>query len=238
MAATLLVTTGCDAVFGLDQITSNPPDAHLDGSPTGIKYIQSASDHANNVVALPVAFAVPPAAGSLVVVALATFQGDLATLTDSDQNVYVEGVIATSPAMGKLAIYYATAIRSTSAPFVVTATVLASTVGHEVSMAIHEYAGVAVRDQHTGTTGIASQPSCGPVTPTSDLELVVAAVSHDAQVTTTAGAGFALRQIATDDTGTFVPLATEDQLDARGPITATFTLSEKSDWACALVTFR
>ena len=238
----LLLSAGCDQVFGLSERDAGANgDAKTDADGGGgIRYVQSKSTVKNGVATLSLAFDQPVQAGDLVVVAVGTYDVNLTSVTDSAANQYQEpGSVAQTPARGNLHVLYAPNV-VTVTPFTVTVT--ASVVGNaELTLAIHAYRGAAAAPFDQSSTLIGGpdlSPTSGQVTTTVDGELYFGALVHDTTVTTMAGGGFMLREVPTDSDAN-VPLATEDLVGpARAKVAATFQLDTPAAWACSLLTFK
>ena len=238
----LLLSTGCDQVFGLSE-----RDAGANGDATTdadggrhIRYIQSKSAFQNGVGSLSLTFDQAVQAGDLVVVVVGTYQGDLSMVTDTAGNQYRKPItVPPTLANGILNVLYAPNVLTTS-PFTVTATVIESATS-ELTMAIHAYRGAEAEplDQSSfNTAGPDLTPTSGTVTTTLGGELYFGALVHDNTVTTTPGTGFTLREVPTENNAN-VPVATEDMVGpARTKAAATFTLDSAAAWACALLTFK
>ena len=238
----LLVSAGCDQVFGLSERDAGANgDAKTDAdSGRHIRYIQSKSGFLNGVSSLSLTFDQAVVAGDLVVVAVGTFEANLSSVTDSAGNQYREPItVPPTAANGILHVLYAPNVL-TASPFTITATANA-TGAPELTMAIHAYRGAEAEpiDQSSFNTGGPDlSPTTGTVTTTLGGELYFGALSHDNTVTTTAGTGFTLREVPTENNMN-MPLATEDMIGpARSKVAATFMLDSTATWACALLTFK
>ena len=176
----------------------------------------------------------PPAPNSVLVVAVGTYPGGMATVVDTSGNSYSNILGVTTPAGATLGLYLAVNAVTTN-PFVVTA---ASGGVTEVTFAVHAYSGVnglAGVAAFTAQVGTSQTPTSGPLAVNMPGALAFGVVSHDAAVTTGAGSGFVLRTVPTEDPA-MVPLATEDRIEASpGTTAATFALSGSSGWGCALI---
>jgi hypothetical protein len=228
-----LLVAACGRV-GFD-VTSDgvATDAHLP-----IAFVQSSSSHASPANTLSVKLINPPAAGNLVVLAIATYNGSVMSITDTAGNTYIgtpPNPRITSQGVHVYVSYVAGVV--TANPFTVTVT---TGVGgtNDLSLALHEYSGATALDVASGAAGNDTMPDSGSVTTTADGELYFAATARDGTAVTTPGTGYMLREVPTEDGGSFVPLATEDKLGAAQTTSGSFSIAPSSTWACIVAAFR
>ena len=208
------------------------------GAAAAISLVQAQSNRASPSNALDVAFAMPPAAGNLVVAAVSTYDGAVTAITDTAGNTF-RG-LSFNPQVTSFGVHvyvFYVANIATANPYSVRVTT-ATGGTDDLSVAIHEYSGASALDRESGASGASASPDSGMVTTTRDGELFFGATGRDNTAVTSAGAGYTLREIATEDGGAFVPLVTEDKIGAAQTTSASFTESVNSTWACELATFR
>lgn len=181
-----------------------------------------------------VALAPPPPLATTLVVAVGVYPGTTTTVADTAGNVYTKVSAVATPAGAWLTMFYSTNV-ITADPFMVYATAPSAT---EVTLAVHVYADVAGFGGSSAQSGTSATPSSGPVSVTVAGALAFGAVSHDTDVTTSPGANYMVRTVATENSS-MVPLVTEDRMiePGSGPVTATFGLSSSSGWGCGLMMF-
>lgn len=241
-----LLLCGCDSVFGLaarDAGRDPPTDVSGDGADAPAGQIQFIESHSVAVTQAPKVNSLTFGAveqGDLVVVAVATFGASpLLSVSDSTGMPYAEPSPSITTAGGATLHMLYRANVSAFAPLAVTA-VTTATGTQEVSMSVHLYRGASTTalDQYDSKLGTSKTPTSSVVV-NGNGEVIVAALVHDNTIDTSVGAGFALREVATDESNGFTPLATEDQLDAPvGPTSATFRLPVSAAWAVMAMSFK
>ena len=205
-----------------------------------ISLVQKASNISSSALSLATTFPAALTAGNLVVVSVSGWPNLPAAtpVTDSLGNTYsIAGNVLTSSGAYS-AIYYARNIKGGSDT--VTFRTVAS--GGQVSMAIAEFAGidpVSPLDVVAGTTGSGTTPSSGVMTPTMPGDLVIGSGTHNGNTVTSAGAGFTLIAVPTEDSNTHQPLAMEYQvLSGTQATAAAFSLAAGFGWTQNGVLFK
>ena len=136
-----LLVAACGRL-GFDPTSDATFDAVVaDDARSPIAFVQSSSAHASPANTLSVNLINPPAAGNLVVLAIATYSGSVMSITDTAGNMYIgtsPNPRITTPGV-HLYVSYAPAVM-TANPFMVTVTT--GTGGtNDLSLALHEYSG-------------------------------------------------------------------------------------------------
>jgi hypothetical protein len=171
-------------------------------------------------------------AGNLIVVSVSGWPNLPAAtpVTDSLGNTYsIAGTVLVFNGAYS-AIYYAKNIRGG------TNTVTFNTVksGGQISMAVAEFSGgdtVSPLDRTAGTVGSGTAPSSGNMTPSLAGDLVIGSGTHAGNTVTTAGSGFTMIAIPTEDSNTHQPLAMDYQvLSGSQAVSATFKLGTGYPW--------
>ena len=171
-------------------------------------------------------------AGNLIVVSVSGWPNLPAAtaVTDSLGNTYsIAGTVLLSQGAYS-AIYYAKNVKAG------TDTVTFRTVksGGQISMAVAEFSGVNITsplDKTIGAVGSGNTPASGIMIPSLANELVIGSGTHNGNTTTSAGAGFIMIAIPTEDSNTHQPLAMEYQVLSGVPQTnATFSLNTGYTW--------
>ena len=152
-------------------------------------------------------------------------------VTDSLGNIYkIAGTVLVSQGAYS-AIYYTTNIIGGA----VTVTVNTVKSGGQISMAVAEFSGidaVLALDATAGATGSGSTPTSGNMTPTLAGNLAIGSGTHNGNAVTSAGPGFTMIAIPTEDSNTHQPLAMEYQiLSGNQQISTIFNLSTGYGWA-------
>jgi hypothetical protein len=202
---------------------------------TGIGLVQQVSATTTSARTLSASLPGSVTASNLIVVGLSGYTALPAATSpviDNLGNTYS----AASPARvyngnGWSAIYYATNVKAGST----TVTVTTAATGTQISMVVAEFAGVAAAAPlvtSASAIGVSATPSSGNMTPSGTGQLIIGAGTHGGSTTTTAGAGFTMIAIATEDSVTHQPLAMEYQVLAGSAATpATFRLATSYGWA-------
>jgi hypothetical protein len=109
-------------------------------------------------------------------------------------------------------------------------------------MAVAEFSGVdtvSPLDKTVGTVGTGNIPSSGNMTPSLSGELFIGSGTHNGNTVTTAGPGFTMIAVPTEDSNTHQPLAMEYQVLNGTPQTAaTFNLATGYPWTQNGVLFK
>lgn len=251
-AVLLCLLCGCDNLFGLSRIEADAPaadDAHaLDATPSGSLVYSGTVSSATD---LDVSFATAPVAGSMIVVFVSTFKNVLDTVSDDAGNTYSLTPVhpATSEGGSQLWLLYAAGAMTVPEFRIHIASHAAENSlpdESETSAVVLAYPGSSLAfdlvSYNAGVgSGTAIVQDCGAVT-TLPGAIVVAGVSHDFQGTTTAGAGYNLRAIASESYLTNATLAVEDAMvgddgDPATPLFSTTYTTGAPAWVCATATF-
>jgi O-glycosyl hydrolase len=220
-----------DSIFTL----TNRPVAFNLGSPNDlltISLVQKASNTSASALSLATTFPSPVTTGNLIVVSVSGWPNLPAAkaVTDSLGNTYsIADTILVSEGTYS-AIYYAKNIAGG------TDTITFKTVksGGHISMAVAEFSGVdtvSPLDMTSGTIGSGTAPSSGTMTPSLAGELVIGSGTHNGTTVTTAGSGFTMIAIPTEDSATHQPLAMGYQvLSGSQSVSATFNLGTSYRW--------
>jgi hypothetical protein len=206
-----------------------------------ITLVQQASTITASAIALPATFPAAVSAGDLIVVSVSSWPNAPTGVADTQGNVYT---LATAPRRTNApgggsysAIYYARAAGGAN-----TVTFQTSGSNGRMSMAIAEFSGVnttVAADGAISAAGKNQTPSSGNLTPSVAGDLLIGAGTHDATTVTTAGSGFTMVAIATENKTTYQPLAMEYRiLVGTAPVAATFSLGTSTTWAQTAVLFR
>lgn len=183
--------------------------------------------------------------GNLIVVGIATDQGAtgiVTSVTDSQSNVYskVGTIVEGGAAISTLDIFYARAILGGTTP-TITANFNAAAI---TGLIAREYSGydttsplnVTIFTKSTASNGAPTTAASAPTNNYSEL-VIAFACTGDSGNTYTAGAGYG--NAVTINTGVTIDCGMEDKATTvPGAQTASFSITNISDWACALVTFR
>lgn len=201
-------------------------------------HVQSRSAQGNGVVSIALAFTSNVTAGSLLVVGGSNWGRTFGTSSCSDSRgqTYTRDVTGSngSPTIG----VYSTPNAAAGAT---TVTLTATGTTDDISIAIHEYSGMATSspaDQARTGTGTGTTHSSGATgTTTQANELVFAVGTHNgSNVAVSAGSGYLLRQSQTSAVD--MPIATEDKtVTATGTQTATFTW-DNAAYVVGIVTYK
>ena len=202
-----------------------------------ITLMQQVSATTTGASALAATLPTPVTASNLIVVSLSGYRSATTTafptnVTDNLGNIYsIAGTVRTYSGNGWSAIYYAAnAIAGTP-----TVTVQVAAAGSQLSMTVAEFSNVAATAPlvtAAAATGTSTAPSSGNMTPTAPGQLFIGAGTHGGTTTTTAGTGYTMVAVATEDSATHQPLATEYQVRAAATATAaTFRLAAGYSWA-------
>ena len=210
------------------------------GSIFPIRLVQSSSNITSSAQSLAEPFPLNVTAGNLVVVSVSSWPNLPAStaVTDSLGNTYsIAGTVLTTQGVYS-AIYYAKNVKGGAD------TVTFNTVksGGQISMAIAEFSGADTAsplDKTAGTVGSGNAPSSGNMAPSLAGDLVIGSGTHNGNTVTTAGSGFTLIAVPTEDSNTHQPLAMEYQvLSGNQQTTATFNLAVGYPWTQNGVLFK
>jgi subtilisin family serine protease len=208
---------------------------------SSIQLIQKTSAITSSASSLLATFTTNVTSGNLIVAAVSSWPNvPTATgITDSRGNTYVRvGAVLSTGGGAKTALYYAKNFSNGAN----TLTYSASGTGNEMSIVIAEFAGIDLNnpvDASAGTTGTSNAPNSGNMTPIVSGDLVIGAGTHDNTTVTTAGSGFTMVAIATEDSNSHQPVAMEYKVLSGTPLTAaTFTLASSMNWGQNGVLFK
>jgi O-glycosyl hydrolase len=193
--------------------------------------VQQATNNTAGATSLAKAFTANVTAGNLIVVAVSGWPTPTINVTDSRGNAYaVASPIRQAAGSSFSAIYYAKNITGGADTVTVSAN---SSV--QLSMVIAEFSGLnttAPLDGNVSAAGTSNTPSSGNVTPTTATDLLIGAGTHNLSTITSAGSGFTLIGVATEDSSNHQPLAMEYKfLTSTSPVAATFSLPASGDWS-------
>jgi hypothetical protein len=208
-----------------------------------IAFVQSRSLQANASVSVALAYTSNVTAGSLLVIGGSNFGRtfDAGSCTDSRSQTYTRDVTeAVDTGFGNIVVgVYSTPNAAAGAT---TVTLTATGTTDDITIAIHEYSGMATsspadQSSATGTGTSATHASGTTGTTTQADELVFLVDTHFGNAATvTAGSGYSLResQTAVSD----MPIATEDKIVAStGTQSGSFTW-DNALYDCAIVTYK
>ena len=171
-------------------------------------------------------------AGNLIVVSVSGWPNLPAStaVTDSLGNTYsIAGTVLVSQGAYS-AIYYAKNVKAGSNSVIFRT--LKS--GGQISMVVAEFSGVNTTsplDKTAGAVGSGNTPASGTMIPSLTNELVIGSGTHNGNTTTSAGAGFTMIAVPTEDSNTHQPLAMEYRvLSGAQQTNATFSLSTGYTW--------
>ena len=179
-------------------------------------------------------------AGSLLVLAVATFGSPTAafTITDTLGNTYVQAGSTAILASNAVLIFWCVSLSGGAN------TVSITPVGPAVylSLGIHEYAppaGVVVVDAAVTATGTSTTPSCGsiPVNGANELCIAASGQGNGTVATVSAGTGFTFRCLQTNGLSSEA-LYTEDALNVSSAQTGIMTLASSVGWPAIGVSFK
>jgi len=199
---------------------------------TGISLVQKAANITSSARSLTTSLTSRVTAGNLIVVSVSGWPNLPAStpVTDSLGNTYsIAGTVLTSQGAYS-AIYYSKNAKGG------TDRVTFNTVnsGGQISMTVVEFSGVdtvSPLDKTAGAVGSGTAPSSGMMAPSLAGDLVIGSGTHNGNTVTTAGPGFTLIAVPTEDSNSHQPLAMEYQvLSASQQITATFSLAVGYPW--------
>ena len=210
------------------------------GSLPSIYLVQNATNVTTSAQYLSATLSSPVTSGNLIVVSVSGWPNLPAAtpVTDSLGNSYsIAGTVLVSQGAYS-AIYYARNVTGG------TATVTVSTVstGGQISMAVAEFSGVdtvSPLDKTAGSVGSGTTPSSGAMTPGMTGGLIIGSGTHNGTSITSAGSGFSMIAIPTEDSNTHQPLAMEYQiLSGTAPTSAAFGLTTGYPWTMNGALFR
>jgi len=191
------------------------------GPSSNIQFVQSKSEFGSGISSQTATFDLQPHESDLVVAVVGVFPtGQGLSISDTAGNLYQPTTTVTTPSGSFVTAYYAKNV-VTATPFTVIVTVAGA---QELTLAIHEYSGAdrgGPLDQQVTNRGSTDTPDSGMVTTAVDGELYFAVASHDATSATKAGSGYVQREIPTDNSAIYVPLATEDKIGPAQTTSAT-----------------
>ncbi len=200
---------------------------------SGIALVQKASNITSSAQNLSAKLPLPVTADNFIVVSVSGWPNLPAAtpVTDTLGNTYsIAGTVLVSQGAYS-AIYYAKNVKGG------TDTVTVNTVnsGGQISMVIAEFGGVntvSPLDGTAGTVGSGTVPSSGTMTPSLAGDLVIGSGTHNGNTVTTAGTGFSMLAIPTEDSNSHQPLAMEYQiLSGNAQTSSTFSLANAYPWA-------
>jgi YVTN family beta-propeller protein len=201
--------------------------------------VQKVSNTTTGSAALAATLPVAATNGNTIVVTASGFPAPASiSISDTLGNTYtLAGTIATSSANEFVAIYYAKNIRAGTDTIT-----LAGSASGQFSMTAAEFSGLDTTSPLDGSAtaqGSNAAPSSGLMTPSTSGDLVIGAATHGFTTTTTAGAGFTMLAVATEDDAAHQPLATEYQtLAGTNPIAASFSLAASGSWLVNAALFK
>jgi hypothetical protein len=193
--------------------TSNAVAVTVANTAASIASVQKASNITSSAQNLAVTLPSNVTVGDLIVVSVSGWPNLPAStaVTDSQGNTYsIAGTVLVSQGAYS-AIYYAKNVKA-GATSVTVRTVKS---GGQISMAVAEFSGidtVSPLDKTSGTVGSGNAPSSGTMTPSAAGELVIGSGTHNGNTVTSAGSGFTMLAIPTEDSNTHQPLAMEYQV--------------------------
>jgi hypothetical protein len=208
-------------------MVSNAP-----GSVSPIGLVQKISNNTASAQNLAATFSSPVTGGNLIVVSVSGWPNLPAStaVTDSRGNTYnIAGNILISQGAYS-AIYYTNNVIAGST----TVTVRTVSNGGQISMVAAEFSGVekvSALDQVAGALGSGVTPSSGSLVPAQVGDLLIGSGTHNGNTTTSAGPGFTMIAVATEDSVSHQPLAMEFQvLPGTQPVAASFMLANGYPW--------
>jgi hypothetical protein len=238
---TITISNGTHTIAAIARDTSNNKTTSASisfsvinkpGSILPINLIQKSSNITSSAQSLAAAFPVNVTTGNLIVVSVSGWPNLPAStaVTDSLGNSYsIAGTVLTSQGAYS-AIYYAKNVKGGAD----TVTVNTVKSGGQISMAVAEFSGADTTsplDKTAGTVGSGNTPSSGMMTPSMSGELVIGSGTHNGNTVTTAGSGFTMIAVPTEDSNSHQPLAMEYQvLSGNQQTTATFNLAVGFSW--------
>ncbi|MBV8762718.1 MAG: hypothetical protein JO257_35870 [Deltaproteobacteria bacterium] len=248
VVALLTLVAACDGVFGLNTVPL-AADGTGSGSASAYTFVQVKSQFAMmGDSSLMIPLLTVPRAGSLLVVAVGSFQNLPTAVVDSAGNNYTM-VPANPQSQGgsHVALFYASQIH-TRAPFTITVTTSDKSTGNQLTVIVHEYAGPFAADaldfqsSATGATlvGQTVDSDCGPTTTTTDT-VMVAALTRDFNGGVTATPSWRLRASMDMDHTKYAVLATQDHIapaELADPVFSSTHDADGTSWACLWATFR
>jgi PKD repeat protein len=231
-AGTSTVTLSATNGGGTGSATLTLTVATNSGTPP-VALVQKASSITTGAASINTAFPSGVTSGDLIAVGVSGWpNAGTITVTDSLANVYTRAAsVQLTSGNSFTALFYAKNIKGGAD----TVTVAGAASGTQLSMVIAEFSGldpVSPLDASAGASGSGNAPSSGNMTPTTAGDLVIGSNTHDATTVTTAGSGFSMIAIATEDGNTHQSLASEYALGASGsPQPAIFSLAATAPWA-------
>ena len=222
-----------EAITGTEPPPPPPPDIELLQSKKNISSFGADAQQTS--------FDSQPTVGSLIIVAVGTYNGNLETtaITDNHGNTYTRAAHLYYTQSGPfcVAIFYAV-VATTGTPF--TITVNPAGANTYISTCVAEFTGITssspLDKNNTASSGSAS-PTVS-VTTTTDGELYIACVTWDSSNTTlTEGENWILLQ-ENEGGGPNMGLGVQYRITAAGTIAATWTLGGSRRWFAALASFK
>ena len=220
--------------------TANAVTVTVNNAAFPVALVQKVSTITTGAPSINAVFPSSVTAGNLIVVGVSGWPNPPSvTMTDSLGNVYTRaGNVQLTSGKSFTAIFYATNSKGGAD----TVTLGGGSSGTQLSMTASEFSGldtVSPLDTSAGTSGSGNAPTSGNMTATVSGDLVIGTGTHDATIVTTAGSGFSMIAIATDDGNTHQSLATEYKvLGTASATTANFALSASAPWAQAGAMFK
>lgn len=202
-----------------------------------IALVQQTSSNPGTTTVATLAFPAPNTLRHWIAVAVrASALNEVFTITDTAGNLYQQAVQFNGTAAGaSLAIFYAENIKSGANTVRVAVSQSAA-----LRIAILEYSGVATAnslDVTAAAQGTSTTPNSGPLTTTSNGELLLGAIMTANPATVTAGSGYTRR--ATVPANPNARLAVEDLVQtAAGAAAATASLGASNPWGVVVAAFK
>ena len=220
--------------------TSSTATVTVSNTAVSIVLVQKVSNLTTSAQNLAARLPSSVTAGNLIVVSVSGWPNLPATtaVTDSLGNTYsIAGTVLVSQGAYS-AIYYARNVKGGTD----TITVRTVKSGGQISMAVAEFSGVdtvSPLDKTAGVVGSGNAPSSGTMTPSMTGELIIGSGTHNGNTITTAGTGFSIIAIPTEDSDTHQPLAMEYRvLAGTSPTSAVFGLATGYPWTMNGALFR
>jgi hypothetical protein len=232
-------TTG-NVVVAVGGTASNGANFTVQGTTSGIAFVQRAGTDAGTTTSYSLAFDSNNAAGNWIGVCVrAGRTGETFTVTDSRGNTYHQAaqlnITVDTPNGDTLAIFYAENISAGANTITVS-----DTISGTLRIAILEYTGVATANSLDVTSsgqGTSASPNSGNATTTASGDLLLGAIATADPDTFTAPSGIGIRVFVPGEPST--KLIAEDQIQtAAGSAAASASLNEQDPWGAVLATFK
>ena len=197
-----------------------------------ISLVQAASNITDSDQNVTSEFPENVTAGNFIVVAVSGWPNLPASpaVTDSQGNTYSSAGAVMTVGGAYSAIYFARNVIGGATAI----TFNAVNTNSQISMVVAEFSGVntvSPLDTTAGATGNGTTPSSGIMTPGAAGNLVIGCGTHNTTTVTTAGTGFTMIAIPTEDSHVNQPLAMEYKISNGQQTAATFNLSAGYPWA-------